>query len=310
MIVVGGDNLIDLIQTDRSDTAVSFAGARGGSAYNTAFAAGRQGAKVGFISPFSTDTLGQFLKEETDKSGVVALAADVDAPSSLAVVTVNSGQPSYQFYRAGTADRQVSVDSINANFPDDAQLFHIASLALIDGEDADAWADVFAAKQKAGVVTTIDPNVRAMVIQDREPYVARMDRLLASADFIKLSDEDMEYLYPDTSFDDAIDHVMATYAPALLIATRGGNGAVARHATGDQTIAPSPVDPMVDTVGAGDTFMATMLAQLFTAGVSARADLEKLSADQLTTMFNTAARAAAINCTRQGCNPPWADELA
>ena len=131
MIVVGGDNLIDLIQTDRSDTAVSFAGARGGSAYNTAFAAGRQGAKVGFISPFSTDTLGQFLKEETDKSGVVALAADVDAPSSLAVVTVNNGQPSYQFYRAGTADRQVSVDSINANFPADAQLFHIASLALI-----------------------------------------------------------------------------------------------------------------------------------------------------------------------------------
>ena len=95
MLVVGGDNLIDLIEISRDDAAVSFAGARGGSGYNTARATARQGQDVGFITPIAQDNLGHFLADKMVADGVALLSPRSEKPSSLAVVTLVNGQPSY-----------------------------------------------------------------------------------------------------------------------------------------------------------------------------------------------------------------------
>ena len=101
--------MIDLIESARNDGAVSFAGARGGSGYNTARAAVRQDQPVGFITPIAMDNLGHFLADKMISDGVELLSPRSQKPSSLAVVTLNNGQPSYQFYRDDTAERQVDL---------------------------------------------------------------------------------------------------------------------------------------------------------------------------------------------------------
>ena len=133
MLVVGGDNLIDLIEISRDDAAVSFAGARGGSGYNTARATTRQGQDVGFITPIAKDNLGHFLADKMLADGVKLLSPRSEKPSSLAVVTLVKGQPGYQFYRGDTAERQVDLPSLPAHFPKDGRAFHLTSLSIILG---------------------------------------------------------------------------------------------------------------------------------------------------------------------------------
>ena len=128
MIVVGGDNLIDLIESARSDGVVSFTGARGGSGYNTARAVARQQQVVGFITPIAMDNLGHFLADKLLADGVELLSPRSEKPSSLAVVTLIDGQPSYQFYRDDTAERQVDLTFLQNKFPAKGRAFHLTSL--------------------------------------------------------------------------------------------------------------------------------------------------------------------------------------
>lgn len=309
MIVVGGDNLIDLIQTGRDDISVKFDGLRGGSAYNTALAIGRQRAAIGYITPISNDSLGQFLAEEMEHSGVAILSPLLSQPTSLAVVTLNAaGVASYQFYRNDTAERQVTVKSLTANFPKETQVFHMASLGLVENPDADAWADFFCVPPH-NVLRVLDPNVRPLLIKDREEYTARLMRMFQSVDLLKLSDEDLEWLYPNMSIDDAMTALLSQTNAAVVVLTRGGDGATAYGADWVASVAASPVADMVDTVGAGDTFMATLLADLTAKDMTARGQLEAMTQGFAVDWLSRAARAAAINCGRKGCNPPFLEEL-
>lgn len=309
MIVVGGDNLIDMIQSGQDAMTVSFDGARGGSAFNTCVAAGRQGAEVGFITPVSTDSLGEFLASEFANSDVAMLAPRSDAPSSLAVVTLNDGQPSYQFYRNGTAERQIDVPMLTRLLPDGAQAFHLTSLAITDGQDAEDWTSFFITQHDNGLLTTLDPNVRGMLIFDRDAYLARLDRLFAAVDVLKLSDEDLEWISPDMPMMEAFDMLAKSSNAAMIILTKGGDGATVRIGDVQVDVPAATVDQLVDTVGAGDTFMGTVLAQLSSQNRLSRAAVAAMTADDMTALITRAAQAAAINCGRKGCNPPRLAEL-
>jgi len=309
MIVVGGDNLIDLIQSGQSDTVISFDGARGGSAFNTAVAIGRQERAVGFITPVSNDSLGDFLASEFANSAVQMLSARHDAPTSLAVVTLNDGQPGYQFYRQGTAERQINTAHLQAQFPKNAKVFHLASLAIIDGQDADDWAAFFNGLDGTDVLTTLDPNVRAMLIKDRDGYLRRLMTLFKTVDLLKLSDEDLTWIFPGVSLDAAFDELLKVSDAAMVILTMGEKGA--RGVIGDISVhvPASKVDKIVDTVGAGDTFMGTILATLCGQNALSRTAIDAMDRETLTALLMRAGAAAAINCTRKGCNPPRLAEL-
>lgn len=307
MLFVGGENLIDLVQLDQQDGLPLYQAIPGGSPFNLAIAAGRQGLQTGYLTPISTDKSGDLLAARLDQAGVVLAGGRHPAPSSLAMVTLTNGVPSYSFYRDGTAERQISEDRLTAALTTDARLFHIGSLALAGGADADVWEALSARCKQAGIAVSLDPNVRAGLIADPDSYRARLARMMQLADIIKLSDEDLTWIYPDQSEQDALAQLVKDSGASVLVLTRGENGASLFHDGQWHDEPVAPMDELKDTVGAGDTFMATMLVWLVQNG--AISQLAGLSLGDKLAMVRRAAQAAAINCSRQGCNPPFADEM-
>lgn len=310
MIVIGGENLIDFVQTATENDLPVYTAKPGGSCYNVAMAAARQGQEVVYLTPISKDSLGNVLAQRLLDDGVHFAAPRSDKPTSLAVVSLNKSIPSYQFYRNGTAERDVTLDDLHRMMPENAHVFHIGSLALIDGEDGAAWEAFFEAQAKAGVLTSLDPNVRPGLVSDRQAYVDRLLRMTAHAGVIKLSDEDLEYIFPDMPLMDAFTAFCDAGHAALAVLTKGAEGCFARTASVTVTLPATLADPLVDTVGAGDTFMATLVSECVARDLLTRERLAALDEAELTDILSKAGKAAAINCQRQGCNPPSQAELS
>jgi len=308
-IAVGGENLIDFVETGMVDGIPQYSANPGGSPFNLAIAAARQGSEVDYLTPISKDRLGNLLAERLTDSGVRLAAPRLDAPTSLAVVSLEDGQPSYQFYRKGTAERQITWDGLQSALEERPWAFHIGSLGLSGGDDADLWERFFRTCHEQGIITSLDPNVRPSLIEDRAAYIDRLERMFKHADIIKLSDEDIEWLYPDRPLMAAFDHLQDLSSDGLRVLTMGAQGVHARCGKTNVEVRARPVKTLVDTVGAGDTFMATMLSWLAEKGVSSRAELMALNSDHLTAMMERSSLAASLNCEKRGCNPPYLKEL-
>lgn len=308
MIAVGGENLIDFVQ-GASEGLPTYTANPGGSPYNCAIALARQGVETGYMTPISTDALGGLLASRLEADGVVLLADRSDKPTSLAVVSLEEGIPSYAFHRADTAERQVDLVMLQEITPDGLNAFHVGGLAVADGTDANDWQAYFSACASRGICTSLDPNVRASLIHDRKGYMVRIERLLADARVLKLSDEDLFWMYPEADLESAIAVLRSKTDAGLVVVTLGPEGAIGFAGEQRVQIVAAPVDPLIDTVGAGDTFMATLLAQLERDGLLGAEDMKAMSAETLERVLKTASRAAAINCTRSGCNPPTLAEL-
>jgi fructokinase len=308
MITIGGENLIDYVQTEVKDGLPVYTAIPGGSCYNVAIAAARQGQTVSYVTPISTDSLGNVLAQRLIDDGIQLATPRTDAPTSLAVVSVNNGQPSYQFYRSDTADRQITPDTLDAAISDQTRVFHIGSLALIEGADADLWEQRFATLAADDVITSLDPNARPVVVKDKDPYVARLLRVMKHARVLKLSDEDLEYLAPDQPLMEAFEQICSETQAAIIILTKGADGAVVRCGSTQFDVAATQANPLVDTVGAGDTFMGTLLVEISKTGLSA-SELGSIAENELTRIVTRAAKAAALNCQSAGCNPPYEQDL-
>ena len=305
MILVGGENLIDFIEC----TDGTFSANLGGGPFNIAKAMARQGQKVGDLTPISTDQMGERLAADLAANGVALLAPRSESPTSLALVTLIDGQPRYQFYRQKTAERQVSTTLLNRIIPKAAKGFQLGSLALTSGKDADVWAQMYRAMHKRGLLTALDPNIRPGFIKNRQKYLARLEWVLKKTDLIKLSDEDMSWFDPKRSPMEAAALMRARFGIPLLVLTKGAEGATGITVAGTFDVPAPKADPFVDAVGAGDTFMGTLMAQLSSAGMCARAALEAATHDQLAPILAMAAKAAALNCQTSGCNPPYSADL-
>eukprot|EP00425_Heterocapsa_triquetra_P031177 CAMPEP_0195111228 /NCGR_PEP_ID=MMETSP0448-20130528/95325_1 /TAXON_ID=66468 /ORGANISM="Heterocapsa triquestra, Strain CCMP 448" /LENGTH=233 /DNA_ID=CAMNT_0040147991 /DNA_START=20 /DNA_END=718 /DNA_ORIENTATION=- len=230
-------------------------------------ALGRQmqdGTSVGYLTPVSSDSLGTLLATGLIDAGVDLLAPCRAEPTSLAVVSLKEGIPSYQFYRECTAERMVSLKELNSNAPRNAIALLLGSLALTSGADADVWASFFCAKYGSGLFTMLDPNIRAAFIHDRDAYAARLNRVLVCTDLIKLSDEDLEWLCGGGDLVKEAAHLLDRSSARLVVVTKGADGAFAlgrKRADGSRLevhLKAAPVTALRDTVGAGDTFGATL----------------------------------------------------
>jgi fructokinase len=156
------------------------------------------------------------------------------------------------------------------------------------------------AKQR---VAMIDPNVRPSFVKDRAAYTARIDRMIAASDIVKLSDEDAEWLYGIVD-----PQAVLAKGPKVVLVTEGAKGATAYTARGSVSVA-SPKIVVADTVGAGDTFNAGFLAALDRAGLLSKSAVAALSDEALRDALSLGTRAASVTCSRAGANPPWAHEL-
>ena len=308
MILVGGENLMDMIQIENHDENALFEAVPGGSPYNLAMAAGRQGVKVGYVTPISKDKNGEQLAQNLFNSNVSLLGPRVTAPTSLAMVHIEDAIPSYSFYREETAERLVTLDSLSKNLTSEVSIFHIGSLALTGGEDALVWEEFVKRTRENNVKVSLDPNVRPSLIAEPDVYRQRIKNLMTEVDILKLSDEDLLWLFNDSADEtNALAELEVIARAEILIVTKGSQGSAIFHEKKWHEITSHPVEKLSDSVGAGDTFMASVLAWVMKQ--EKLNELTLLELNEKKELLNYAAKAAALNCEKQGCNPPWENEL-
>lgn len=281
----------------------------GGSPFNLARAAALRGASVAYLNPLSTDLFGQSMAQLLLRDGVSLLGGSSRLPTSLAVVQVTDGQPSYGFYREGIADRDYSVVSV-LDFlkASPVGILHTGSLALVPPEHDKVLAILRGAKT-LGWTVSVDINLRPKLADDLPAYLAAVRSVMVMADWLKASDEDLETLgFEGVNLPNSAHMVAQLRSSAMpgalsrVALTFGGEGAYL-DMEGQHHSLPVPRISVADTVGAGDTFWGNTLADwaLQAEGAAARVALT----------LEHAMKAAAINCTRQGCQPPsWAEVQA
>lgn len=302
MILSSGEALIDMLPRQSTMGEPCFAPYAGGAVMNTAIALSRLGSASGFLTGLSTDLMGDVLRQTLTASNVnLDFCVVSDRPTTLAFVKLTNGSASYAFYDENTAGRMMTMADM-PTLPEAVRAYFSGGIWLAVEPCGTTLEQMFL-REAGQRVTMIDPNVRPGFVKDRAAYTARIDRMIAAADIVKLSDEDAVWLYG--SADPA--PILSRGAKVVLI-TEGAKGATAHTARGSVSF-PAPKITLVDTVGAGDTFNAGFLAALDRAGLLTKSAIASLSDAALTDALSLGVRAAAVTCSRAGANPPWANEL-
>ncbi|MBW0118828.1 carbohydrate kinase [Pseudonocardia sp. KRD-169] len=308
MVAVAGEALVDLVPAPVGGYLEI---APGGSPANVAVGLARLGVPVRMLARLADDPLGRRMRAHLADNGV-SLDHTVAATeqTSMALVTVDDdGVPSYDFRVDATADWQWTDAELAGALDGPVVAVHSGSLALTTAP-GDGPLRALLERAMATATVSYDPNCRPLLMGDPAGVLEGVHALLAVADVVKVSSEDLEWLglTPEAALEDWV-----TRGPAVVAITLGGDGVLAGTATGLRTRRPGVPVTVVDTVGAGDTFSAALLAGLHgrdLLGAARRAELRALDAAVLDALLDLAARAAAITCSRRGADPPTAAELA
>ena len=297
-IWVCGEVLIDLIPDESGERTPHV----GGGPANTAKALARLGHDVQFIDGISSDKYGQMSERELlDDEVKLDLALKSDQPTCLAIITLNeNGGASYQFEIDGTATFDFSAEWLPDPSRYKPQVLHIGTLVTVIQPGADVlfeWALQVA--EFAPIV--FDPNVRSVVMSDHEKYVEAVERWVSISSVVKVSDDDMAWLYPAQSYEVVAQRWIDAGA-ALVVVTRGASGLVGFTADGSVEVPGVKVE-VADTVGAGDTVGAIIVEAMIEKGIL------NLTGDVLKSVLHRAAVAAGITCSRKGAQPPYKHEL-
>ncbi len=304
MIIVGGEALIDLVP----DRVGGYRPIPGGSPANTAVGLGRLGTPTALLARLADDRLGALLRTHLETSNVdLRYVAESTAPTTLAMVDVDQhGVADYSFYIDGCADGGWQVTDLPTALTPDAAL-HVGGSFALAIEPMAAVFETLLSREYPHRVITLDPNIRPVLIDDHAAVRARLRRWLGMADVVKVSADDLRWIAPDRPVADVVAE-WHEQGPAVVVVTRGAEGVHASGPTGHVDLPAVPVD-IVDTVGAGDAFMAGLLAAFDRNGLLTRTNLTTLTHAELTETLAYAQRVAAITCTRPGADSPWFDEL-
>jgi fructokinase len=300
MIVVAGEALIDLLVHPDGRLAAT----PGGGPFNTARTIARLGGSVAYLGCLSTDRFGTTLRDALAGDGVdLSLTGSSDAPTTLAIAELDGhGAATYRFHTAETSAPQVGAADVAAALATRPRAFHLGTLGLV----LEPMATALAAGAEAvspDTLVMLDPNCRPAVIPDRATYLDRLHGVLARADVVKVSRDDLAYLDPGAAPVDAA-RAIANRGPSVVLLTDGGRAVIVVTATESVEVAVPQV-PIVDTVGAGDAFGGAFLARWIECD-HGRADLADTSA--VRDAVTLAIAVASVTCQRAGANPPNRDE--
>lgn len=301
MIVVAGEALIDLIvHPDGRLAAVP-----GGGPFNTARTIGRLGVDVAFLGRLSTDRFGAILVTALANDGVdLRWAVQTEAPTTLAVAELDErGAASYRFHLAETSAPGLTLEDTLAVIRSEPAAIHVGTLGLVVEPMATALAAAVA-RADAGTLVMVDPNCRPRVIVDPEAYLARLFGIMARADVVKVSADDLSYLAPDATPVDAARTLLAEGARTVLLTD--GSRPVTVMTDAFTFELPVPDVRVVDTVGSGDAFGGAFLARWTEQGWG-RDDLADPAA--LRDAATLAIEVASLTCQRPGADPPRRAEL-
>ncbi|WP_238364951.1 carbohydrate kinase family protein [Mesobacterium pallidum] len=304
MILCCGESLIDMLPRTATTGEAAFAPVAGGAVFNTAIALGRLGAPAGFLGGISTDLFGEILERVlTDSKVDISYCPRSGRPTTLALVKLTDGHATYSFYDENTAGRMLTEADL-PDLPESVGALFFGGISLVSEPAADTYAALMT--REAGTrLTMIDPNIRPSFITDADRYRARIGGMLRAADIVKISDEDMAWITGDGGEAAFLEMTGA----ALVLLTRGAEGVTAIRGS-DRVDVPAQKATVVDTVGAGDTFNAGLLAGLHRDGLLSRTAIESAEMSAIIPAVELGAAAAAITVSRAGANPPWAEELA
>lgn len=306
MIVCCGEALIDFLPRKTADGALAYQPFCGGSVYNTAIALGRLGVRTGFFSGLSTDFFGDMLKDGLKASNVDLRYTRIwDKPSTLAFVKLTDGHARYSFFDDNSAGRMLGRRDL-PKLERRVQALHFGSISLIP-EPGGATLEQLMKRESKRLVLSLDPNIRPGQIRNRRAHMARLRRMIAMADILKMSDEDVAWMTGGHDTAKAAGQWLKLGAKIVVI-TRGGEGVEAFTAR-DHIAVPPVAVTVADTVGAGDTFTAGFLAALSAAKLLTKKKLAAIPRHDLAAALAFAARAAAVTVSRPGADPPWAREL-
>ncbi|GAA1141628.1 carbohydrate kinase family protein [Nesterenkonia lutea] len=317
-LAVIGECLVDVVQSETSAPKAHV----GGSPFNVAVGLARLEHDVVFAGRRGDDDYGRMIARSLRAQGITALLEADASPTSVARATLDpTGQASYEFTLdwtlpsadeleekfctlAGQAKQDLGVDGSGP-----LEHLHAGSIGAMLQPGAETVKGVI---DRAHAVATIsyDPNYRPTLVPNRDDARRQAEEFISRADIIQASTDDLDLLYPERSHRKTMD-AWLELGPSLVTVTRGPSGAMGLTRAGFAEQEAFSIE-VADTVGAGDSFMAATLSTLRgmnLLGASRRPALREITPEQLATVLRTAARAAAINSSRFGAQPPTADEL-
>jgi fructokinase len=274
----------------------------GGGPANTAKALARLGHDVHFIDGISTDEYGVAARKELlDDEVKLDLALTSDKPTCLAIISLDTnGGASYEFRIDGTATFDFNLNWLPDPSRYKPNVLHIGTLVTVIQPGADVLYD-WAMQVAEFAPIVFDPNIRPSVMGDHDLYEAAVEKWAALSSVIKVSDDDMAWLYPGQKYEDVAKRWINDGA-ALVVVTRGSNGIIGFTADGAVEVEGAKIT-VADTVGAGDTVGAIIVEAMVEKGILA------LTGDVLKATLHRAAVAAGITCSRKGAQPPYKHEL-
>ncbi|WP_028049771.1 PfkB family carbohydrate kinase [Cellulomonas sp. URHD0024] len=298
--LVVGESVADLVRAADGRSTIH----PGGSPMNVAFGLGRLGRATTLVTQLGDDDNGRTIRSHLLRAGVSVIDT---GPRNQATPTATAFLDAYG---AARYSFDITWNLTGPASPPTATHVHTGSIAAYLSPGSDVVEAMVA--QLVGTATvSFDPNIRPALITDRDDAVRRTARLLALTDVVKASDDDLTWLYPGEA-PASVARRWVEAGPTLVVVTRGAAGAIAATADGVFHIPPVRAD-VVDTVGAGDSFMAAVLDGLGGEGLlgaGARSRLRNSRVDQLRPILERAAAAAAITVSRAGAEPPTVAELA
>src|SRR5210317_667338 len=304
MFLACGDALYDVFPGESASTGeITLNATVGGSPLNVAIGLARLGNPTGYLTANSKDALGQKLARHLEANGIsTEFLAPSDLNTSLAMIALNEqGHPSYSFYLEGCADVSLRQDQ----FPEPSQ-FTAISLGSYSTvvEPIASTLEWFAGQARQHALIAYDPNVRPSIQPDAKVWQARVEQLGKLAHVMKLSDEDIAFLAPGATIEEYANSCLKL-GPQWVFVTKGGEGSEVFGQNGQHFNVAAPKISVKDTVGAGDTFQAAMIHEIFEQG--GPDNLEQLDAERV---CRFASYAAALTCERVGGDLPTRAAIA
>ena len=294
MIVSCGEALVDLVPE-----AVP-----GGGPMNVAVAAARLEAPAAFLGRVSTDPHGEMIWAHLLDNGVDLMVAERGSEPTARAIVEHVPQLRFRFEGEGTADtclQRAALEPLGTG----AHIVHGGTLGLFRGRTADVLADLV--ERHEGLIS-LDPNVRPQIIDDRARWDHYHDRWARRSHVYRVSDEDADWIFPGRAPESWAEQLLAGRAEVVLL-TRGSGGVSVFTSGYDLTVSARKSE-VVDTVGAGDTFVAAILVSLWERGLAEHPHgVGQLARDEWHSIAGRASEAAAITCSRRGADPPMRDEL-
>ena len=307
MFLSCGEALYDLFLSAETDTGLTFDARIGGSPFNVAVGLARLGRDAALFTGLSSDPLGRRLERTLNDEGVeTGLLVRKQNPTTLALVGLGrKGVPHYSFYGHDAADCSVGEADL-PDLPPSVVAMHFGSYSLV-AEPTGSSLIQFARRHHRARLVSFDPNLRLNVEPDVGLWRWRVEEFSELADLIKVSDEDLEILFPSDEIDSAISR-WSSRGVRLIVVTRGGEGALVSF-RGEVFEASGRTVEVVDTVGAGDSFQAGLLCGLDEIGKATKSGLSEVSLAECRQIVDFAMAAAAITCARRGADLPRRSEL-